>query len=56
MDKIMARLKEQSSYSAIATVCAMGCIIVPNSMWQTICLIGCGVAGVAGFWMSEKKK
>ena len=56
MDKIKARLKEPSSYSAIAAVCAMGGIIVPNSTWQMLCLIGCGIAGAAGFWMSEKKK
>tara|TARA_A100001515_G_scaffold14493_1_gene10827 strand:- start:7 stop:183 length:177 start_codon:yes stop_codon:yes gene_type:complete len=55
-ESIMNRFYEPSSYSAIAAVLAMGGIIVPNSMWQTICLIGCGIAGVAGFWMSESKK
>jgi|TARA_R100001530_G_scaffold99959_2_gene69496 hypothetical protein len=56
IENIMNRFKEPSSYSAIAAVLAMGGIIMPNPMWQTICLIGCGVAGIAGFWMSENKK
>jgi|TARA_R100001082_G_scaffold93021_1_gene59760 uncharacterized membrane protein YccC len=56
MDKIKARLKEPSSYSGIAAILAMCGIIVPNSTWQMLCLIGCGIAGAAGFWMSEKKK
>jgi|TARA_R110002012_G_scaffold195437_1_gene363675 uncharacterized membrane protein YccC len=56
MDHITDRLKEPSSYSAIAAVLAMCGIIVPHPTWQMVCLIGCGAAGVLGFWMSEKKK
>jgi len=56
MNAIVERFKEPSSYSAIAAVFAMVGIIVPHPTWQMICLIGCGAAGVLGFWMSEKKK
>ena len=56
MDNIIARFKEPSSYSAIAAVLGMCGIIVPHPTLQTICLIGCGAAGIAGFWMSESKE
>ena len=56
MNAIVERFKEPSSYSAIAAVLAMCGIIAPYPTWQMACLIGCGAAGVLGFWMSEKKK
>lgn len=52
---IINRFKEPSSYSAIAAVLAMAGVIVPNDLWQNVVLIGCGVAGVLGFWIREKK-
>ena len=56
MDSIMSRFKEPSSYSAISAVLAMCGIMVPNDLWQSIIMLGCGASGIAGFWMREKKK
>jgi|TARA_R110002020_G_scaffold321948_1_gene537801 hypothetical protein len=55
MNAIVERFKEPSSYSAIAAVCAMVGIIIPSDLWQSVVLVGCGVAGVLGFWLREKK-
>ena len=55
MSALIERFKEPSSYSAIAAVLAMVGIIVPSDLWQSVVLVGCGVAGVLGFWIKEKK-
>jgi uncharacterized membrane protein YccC len=55
MNAIVERFKEPSSYSAIAAVLAMIGIIVPSDLWQSVVLIGCGVSGLLGFWLREKK-
>jgi uncharacterized membrane protein YccC len=55
MSAIISRFKEPSSYSAISAVLAMAGIIVPSDLWQSIVFVGCGVAGVLGFWLREKK-
>ena len=55
MSVLIERFKEPSSYSAIAAVLAMVGIIVPSDLWQSVVLAGCGVAGILGFWLREKK-
>ena len=55
MQELIYRFKEPSSYSAIAAVLAMIGVIIPSDLWQSIVMIGCGVAGALGFFMKEKK-
>ncbi len=55
MNAITERFKEPSSYSAIAAVLAMVGLHVPADVWQSVVLVGCGVAGILGFWLREKK-
>ena len=55
MTNFIARFKEPSSYSAIAAVLAMIGIMIPSDLWQSIIMLGCGAAGIAGFWLREKK-
>tara|TARA_X000001382_G_C3016196_1_gene130160 strand:- start:102 stop:311 length:210 start_codon:yes stop_codon:yes gene_type:complete len=54
MVDIISRFKEPSSYSAIAAVMAMVGVIIPSDLWQSIVMIGCGVAGAFGFFMKER--
>ena len=54
MKALISRFKEPSSYSAIAAVLAMCGVMIPSDLWQSIVMIGCGVAGAAGFFMKEK--
>lgn len=54
MFDIISRFKEPSSYSAIAAVMAMIGVIIPSDLWQSIVMIGCGVAGAFGFFMKER--
>ena len=53
MNNIMHRLKEPSSYAALAGVLAMVGVTVPVDLWQNIVMLACGAAGVVGFFMSE---
>ena len=53
MNNIMHRLKEPSSYAALAGVLAMVGVTVPVDLWQNIVMLACGVSGVVGFFMSE---
>ena len=53
MNHIMHRLKEPSSYAALAGVLAMVGVTVPVDLWQNIVMLACGVSGVVGFFMSE---
>ena len=55
MTNIIARFKEPSSYSAISAVLAMCGIMVPSDLWQSIVMVCCGLSGVIGFFMREKK-
>jgi|TARA_R110000824_G_scaffold5224_5_gene24288 hypothetical protein len=55
MQQLIYRFKEPSSYSAIAAVLAMVGVIIPNDLWQSLVMVGCGIAGAAGFWIREKK-
>tara|TARA_R100000935_G_C2813254_1_gene156045 strand:- start:221 stop:388 length:168 start_codon:yes stop_codon:yes gene_type:complete len=55
MDKILDRFKEPSSYAALSGVLAMGGVIIPNDLWQTIAMLGCGACGAIGFIKGEKK-
>ena len=56
MNHIIKRFREPSSYAALAGVLAMVGIMVPADLWQNVVMIACGTAGVAGFFMGEKKK
>ena len=53
MNHIKHRLKEPSSYAALAGVLAMVGISVPVELWQNIVMLSCGASGVVGFFMSE---
>ena len=55
MQELMYRFKEPSSYSAIAAVLAMIGVAIPSDLWQSLVMIGCGIAGAAGFLIKEKK-
>ena len=55
MQQLIYRFKEPSSYSAIAAVLAMVGVIIPSDLWQSLVMVGCGIAGAAGFWIREKK-
>jgi hypothetical protein len=55
MDKIIERFKEPSSYAALSGVLAMVGVAVPSDLWQSIVMIGCGIAGAIGFFKGEKK-
>ena len=53
MNNIMHRLKEPSSYAALAGVLAMVGVTVPVDLWQNIVMLACGASGVVGFFLSE---
>ena len=53
--ELMDRFKEPSSYAALSGVLAMVGVAIPNDLWQSIVMIGCGVAGALGFFKGEKK-
>ena len=53
---ILDRFKEPSSYAALTGVLAMVGVIIPNDLWQSITMIGCGVCGAIGFFAKEKSK
>ena len=55
MQELMNRFREPSSYAALSAVFAMLGIMIPNDLWQSVVLLCCGVAGVIGFFLSEKK-
>ena len=55
MFDIISRFKEPSSYSAIAAVMAMVGVVIPNDLWQSLVMIGCGISGAVGFFMKEKR-
>ena len=51
---IIARLKEPSTWAAIAGALAALGINVPSGTWQAITGVGAVLAGVAGAAMAEK--
>ena len=53
MNNIMHRLKEPSSYAALAGVLAMVGVIAPVGAWQTIAMLACAASGVIGFVLGE---
>jgi uncharacterized membrane protein YccC len=53
MNHIIDRLREPSSYAALAGVLAMVGVTIPVDLWQNIVMLACGVAGVTGFFMHE---
>ena len=56
MNHLIARFREPSSYAALAAVLAMVGVMIPADLWQNIVMTACGIAGVMGFVLSEKKK
>jgi len=52
---IITRFKEPSSYAALTGVLAMVGVIIPNDLWQSVVMVCCGLSGVIGFFMKEKK-
>ena len=56
MNHLIARFREPSSYAALAAVLAMVGVMIPPDLWQNIVMTACGIAGVMGFVLSEKKK
>ena len=56
MKHLIARFREPSSYAALAGVLAMVGVMIPADLWQNIVMTACGIAGVMGFVLSEKKK
>lgn len=53
---ILDRFKEPSSYAALTGVLAMVGVMIPNDLWQSITMIGCGICGAIGFFAKEKSK
>ena len=54
LETIVARLKEPSSYAALASVLAMVGVNVDPGLWQAIVVAATGVSGLAAFFLSEK--
>lgn len=53
---LAARLREPSSWAAIAAAMAAIGISVPAEVWQPIVHTGAGVAALAGFFLKENGK
>lgn len=56
MNWIITRIKEPSSWAALAAMLAGLGVSLPDDLWKSIAMIGTGVAGVLGFVMAEKAK
>ena len=56
MNDIIKRFKEPSSYAALTGVLAMIGVNISSDLWQSIVMLCCGAAGVAGFWLRENKE
>ena len=54
MSKILARLKEPSSYAAVAAVLAMVGVNVDADLWKYVVGLATAIAGLAGFFLNEK--
>ena len=54
MRKYLQRLKEPSSYAAIAAVLALAGVNIDTELWQYIVGAASALAGIAGFFIGEK--
>lgn len=54
--EILNRFKEPSSWAVIFTTIAGVGITLDAGIVQNLTMIGAGLAGIAGFFLSEKKK
>lgn len=54
MSRILDRLKEPSSYAAVAAVLAMIGVNIDTELWQYIVGGASALAGMAGFFLGEK--
>ncbi len=54
MTKLLDRLKEPSSYAALAAVLAMIGVNIDAELWQYAVGAASALAGIAGFFLSEK--
>ena len=53
MSKLLDRLREPSSYAAVAAVLAMAGINIDTVLWQYIVGAASALAGMAGFFLGE---
>lgn len=53
---ILDRLKEPSSWSAIAAILVLFNVTVPEDLWGYVVWAGAGLAGIAAFFLKEGKK
>lgn len=56
MSKILARLKEPSSYAAVAAVLAMVDVNVDADLWKYVVGLATALTGLAGFFLNEKSE
>lgn len=54
MIRLVARLKEPSSYAALAAVLAMVGVNIDAELWQYVVGAVSALAGIAGFFLAEK--
>lgn len=56
MKSIVDRLKEPSSYAALAAVLALVGVQVPDELWGYAVQAFAGIFGVVGFFLKEQKQ
>lgn len=54
MNKLLDRLKEPSSYAALAAVLAMVGVNIDAELWQYVVGAASAIAGIAGFFLGER--
>ena len=54
MSTLIARLREPSSYAALAAVLAAVGVNVEPGLWQAVVGAATGLSGLAGFFLAEK--
>ena len=55
LKSFVERLKEPSSWAAVAAAMAALGVSLDPGLWQQIAAAGTGVSGLLGFFMKEKK-
>ncbi len=54
MSRLLDRLREPSSYAAVAAVLAMIGVNIDAELWQYVVGAASALAGIAGFFLGEK--
>lgn len=55
VEKVIGRLKEPSTYAALTGVLTYFGITIPEGIVNPIAALGVGIAGLLGFFLTEKK-